>query len=156
MKVNLPAPSSGYYCFSYQSPNHGISNNFFFFYGKQVFIILGHHNLPIWTQYNVIQIFTFYTSMDFPFLFNTSILLTNRIKKKTAVRLHALFVFVLRHLILSHGSRCLSQMWKTKLRKLPPGEGVGHQVTSKSTTCSLQMELMSALGQITKKAERFG
>ena len=43
---------------------------------------------------------------------------------------------------------------KTKLRKLPPGEGVGNQVTSKSTTCSLQMELMSALGQITKKAEK--
>lgn len=77
-------------------------------------------------------------------------------KKKTVVSLIVLFVFVLRHLILSHGSRYLSQMMKTKLRKLPPGEGVGHQVTSKSTTCSIKMELMPALGQITKKAERLG
>ena len=113
---------------------------------------------PIWGIHSLtlmISCLKFYTSMDFSlFLSNTNILLTNR--KKSVVSLNVLFVFVLRHLILSYGCRYLSQMLKTKLRKLPPGEGVGNQVTSKSTTCSLQMELMSALGQITKKAERFG
>ena len=155
MKVNLPAPSSGYYCFSYQSPNHGISNKIFFT-GNRFLLYLAIITYQF--GYSIMQ-FRFSRSIPqwiSPFLVNISILLTNRILKKNAVSLHALFVFVPRHLILSHGSRYLSQMWKTKLRKLPPGEEVGHQVTSKSTTCSLQMELMSALGQITKKAERFG
>ena len=76
--------------------------------------------------------------------------------KEIALYLNALFVFVPRHLIPSHGSRYHSQIMKAKLQKSLPGEGDGRQVMSKSTTCSSQMEIISTFGQITKKAAKFG
>ena len=90
-----------------------------------------------------------------PVLINIIMLFTKK-PKEIVVYLDALFVFVPRYLIPSHGSRYHSYLIKTKLQDSLPGEGVWRQVTSKSTTCSSQMELMPAFGQITQKAARFG